>query len=77
MSSLLPEDGRTTSQSVCTYLEVPGDDTRPGTALSTDIPEAPTPDVTAGAGFSDAVLKAIQANRLTPADSLKVNLEMP
>ena len=81
MSSLRPEDGRSTSLSVRTHLEVPTGDTRPGTAATTpDVDGRSTslsvhfPDVPAGTGFSDAVLRAIQADHVTPADSLRVGL---
>ena len=79
MSSLRPEDGRSTSLSVRTHLEVPGD-TRPGTAVTPDVDGRSTrlsvhfPDVPADAGFSDAMLRAIQADRVTPADSFRVGL---
>ena len=65
------------------YLEVPGADTRPGSALSTEVPDGRstslsvrTPDVAPGVGFSDAVLKALQGDRCTPADSLKVRSKL-
>ena len=79
MSSLRPEDGRSTSLSVRTHLEVPGD-TRLDTGMTPDVDGRSTslsvhfPDDPTGAGFTDTMLRAIQADRVTPADSLRVGL---